>query len=131
MSLDSPAYKGNVLFVDDAKVNLMLGSKMLSDLGLDVMTAENGQKAMDLCKNNTYQLIFMDLEMPEVGGLAAATLLRENRLSFAPIVALTGHDGDDIRLLCRAAHMNGYLKKPLKKDKLIKILDKILLHKFS
>ena len=126
MSLKSPVYKGKILFVDDTKVNLMLGSKMLRNLGLEVTTAENGQQAIEYCKENTYQLIFMDLEMPEVGGLVASTILREKKLSFAPIVALTAHEGEDIRQLCRSAHMNGHLLKPLNEDKLIRLLDKIL-----
>ena len=126
MSLDSPTYKGRVLFVDDTRVNLMLGSKMLRNFGLQVQTAENGQQAIDYCKTQTFQLIFMDLEMPDVGGLKAATILREQKLSYAPIVALTSHEGNDTRLLCRAAHMNAYLCKPLKEEKLLPLLDKIL-----
>ncbi len=125
MNNQSKNYRGKTLFVDDSKVNLILGSKMLSYYGLDVVTAENGQKAIDLCRESQFQLVFMDLEMPEVGGLAAATIIREEKLSYAPIYALTGTDNEEIRLLCRAAHMNGFIEKPLKKEKLAIILDKV------
>ncbi len=126
MSNESKQYSGSILFVDDSKVNLILGGKMLSNMGLDVTTAENGQEAIDLCRENKFQLIFMDLEMPEVGGLAAATIIREEKISYAPIFALTGNETESIRLLCRAAHMNGFIVKPLKQEKLIEVLDKVL-----
>jgi len=119
-------YKANVLFVDDSKVNVMMGRKMLSNYGLNVITAENGLEAIEHCKENTFQLIFLDLEMPEKGGLAAATIIREEKLSYAPIYALTGSDGGETRLLCQAARMNGFIKKPLKKDKLEHLLNKVL-----
>lgn len=126
MGLDLMQYKGHILFVDDAKVNLMMGSKILRNFGLEVKTAENGQQAIEYCKNNTFQLIFMDLEMPEIGGLDATRILREKKLSFAPIVALTSHEGEDMRLLCRSARMNGYITKPLSSEKVLPFLDKIL-----
>ncbi len=121
----SKQYRGKVLFVDDAKVNLMMGQKLLSYFGLEVDTAENGQQAIECCQNNQYQLIFMDLEMPDVGGLAAATMIRESQLSYAPIFALTGTETEQIRLLCRAAHMNGFITKPLKKEKIEQILSRV------
>ncbi len=120
------AYAGNILFVDDSKVNILMGRKMLSQFGLTVTTAENGLEAIECCKNDTFQLIFLDLEMPKVGGLAAATHIREEKLSYAPIYALTGSDGDEVKLLCRRAQMNGFVHKPLKKEMLEKILNKIL-----
>ena len=123
--LNLQQYHGKVLFVDDAKVNLMMGRKLLSNFGLEVDTAENGKQAIACCEKNTYQLIFMDLEMPEVGGLAAATMIREKQLSYAPIFALTGTESETIRLLCRAAHMNGFVTKPLKKEKIEHILSKV------
>jgi len=125
MSSVQKTYKGNVLFVDDSRVNLMMGAKLLGLFGLTVTTAENGQQAVDLCKEHSFQLIFMDLEMPELGGLAAATIIREQKLSYAPIYALTGTGGEEVRLLCRAAHMNGFIKKPLKKDKMQNVLKSI------
>lgn len=103
----------------------MMGQKLLSNYGLDVDTAENGQQAIEYCKKNKYQLIFMDLEMPEVGGLAATTIIRESKLSYAPIFALTGTETEKIRLLCRTAHMNGFVTKPLKKEKIEPILKKV------
>jgi len=128
MSSETKTYRGNVLFVDDTQVNMMLGSKILRQFGLEVKTAENGQEAIEHCKNNTFQLIFMDLEMPELGGLAAAKTIREKKLSYAPIFALTGNDGESIRQLCRAAHMNGFIAKPIKKEKLAEVLAKVFHH---
>ncbi len=120
-------YNGNVLFVDDSQVNLMMGSKLLTYFGLEVKKGENGQQAIDLCEEFQFQLIFMDLEMPEMGGLAATTIIRERKLSYAPIYALTGKGGEEVRLLCRAAHMNGFIEKPLKKDKIQAVLESVFM----
>jgi CheY-like chemotaxis protein len=125
VSSDFPCYKGQVLLVDDAKVNLMLGRKLLQNFGLEVVTADNGQEAIDLCRTHTFQLILMDLEMPKVGGMEAACKIREDKLSFAPIVALTGTENDAIRSQCKDVRMNGFLSKPLTQASLAKILKKI------
>lgn len=128
MSSEIKTYQGNVLFVDDTQVNMMLGSKILRQFGLEVETAKNGQEAIEYCKNKTFQLIFMDLEMPELGGLEAAKVIRAQKLSYAPIFALTGNDGEATRIQCRAAQMNGFISKPIKKEKLEKVLAKVFHH---
>lgn len=125
MSNSPKIYKGTVLFVDDSNVNRLLGSKLLSHFGLDVEMAENGLQAIELCELIQFQLIFMDLEMPELGGLDASAVIREKQLSFAPIYALTGNNNKDIRMLCRTAHMNGFIEKPIKKDKIQAVLDSV------
>jgi len=73
--------------VDDTKVNLLIGEKLLNKLSCQVIVAKNGQEAIDKIKNSdaARDLILMDLEMPEVGGLQAAKLIREEKLSYAPI----------------------------------------------
>lgn len=121
-------YKAHILLVDDGKVNRVLGEKILTKLFYQVTLAEDGLQAIELIKNNPFSmfnLILMDLEMPKLGGLQAATAIRENKLSFAPIYALTSHNSEETRLLCRAAKMNGYIHKPLKIDKIKSTLDKL------
>ena len=113
-----------MLLVDDSRVNLLMGSKILGSFGLNVVTAGNGKEAIEHCKTHKFHLIFMDLEMPELAGIEAATVLREQKISYAPIYALTANNDDSTRLLCRA-HMNGFINKPLKKEKIEKVLDRV------
>ncbi len=114
-----------ILLVDDSKVNRLLGQKMLEKLSCEVIVAEDGSEALNVIKNNQVHLILMDLEMPKIGGLQAATEIREKKLSFAPIYALTGSTSPETRLLCRAAKMNGYINKPLTIDKLKNLFEKL------
>lgn len=58
----------------------MLGNKLLNYFGLNVKVAENGRQAIELCETNQFQLIFMDLEMPEAGGQDASARIRERTL---------------------------------------------------
>ncbi|MFK5892458.1 MAG: response regulator [Pseudomonadota bacterium] len=121
-------YKAHILLVDDGKVNRILGKKILNKLSYQVSLAEDGLQAIAQIKNNntsTFDLILMDLEMPKLGGLQAATEIREKKLCYAPIYALTSHDSEETRLLCRAAKMNGYIQKPIKIDTIKIVLDKL------
>lgn len=123
---DTPlSYNAAVLFVDDSKLNNMMGKKILMSLGLEVSIAENGQQAIELCEKHIFQLILMDLEMPEIGGLEAAATIREKKLSFAPIYALTGTNNDKVRRLCQTARMNGIIEKPFNLKKIVPLLNKL------
>ncbi len=117
-----------ILLVDDGKMNRMLGEKLLGKLSCEVTTAENGQQAVDILKSMpkaAFHLILMDLEMPELGGLQASTQIREQKLSYAPIIALSAHPAEETQLLCKAAKMNGYIQKPMTLEKLQNILQKL------
>jgi len=121
-------YKAHILLVDDGKVNRVLGKKILNKLSYQVTLAGDGLEALELLKNKQspkFDLILMDLEMPRLTGLQATAEIRDKKLSFAPIYALTSHNSEEIRILCRTAKMNGYLQKPLKIDKIKNVLDKI------
>ena len=121
-------YKAHILLVDDGNVNRLLGKKILNKLHYQVTLAEDGLQALELIKNNPnlkFDLILMDLEMPRLSGLQATAEIREKKLSYAPIYALTSHDSEETRILCRTAKMNGYLQKPLKIDNIKNTLDKL------
>jgi len=76
-------YQRKVLLVDDSPVNLMLTKKLLVNLGLTVVTAINGLEAVDYAAQERFHLIFMDLEMPVLGGVDASIKIREQQLSKA------------------------------------------------
>ncbi|NBX66877.1 MAG: PAS domain S-box protein [Proteobacteria bacterium] len=108
-----PHYQGvSVLLVEDNLVNQEVASTMLNDYGCTVDTAENGLIAVGKATKNTYDLIFMDLQMPELDGLEATAKIRQAGI-ITPIVAFTANamKGDDEK--CLAAGMNDYMSKPV------------------
>lgn len=115
-----------VLLVEDDKVNRLICKKYLEKMGISVDLAENGKQAISKCRDNTYNLIIMDMEMPLMGGLDATQKIREKSLSFAPIIALTANDNEASRRLCKHVGMNGFITKPIVQDDLVREVQKVL-----
>jgi CheY-like chemotaxis protein len=103
-----------VLLVEDNEVNRLVASNMLEELGCPVEVAGDGREALDALEKNTYSLVFMDLQMPEIDGLEATRRIRrrENGNRRIPIVAMTANAMQSDREKCLAAGMDGYLAKP-------------------
>ena len=115
-----------VLVVDDNKVNQMICRKYLEKMHVQVDIADNGKLAISKCRDNTYNMIIMDMEMPLLGGIDATRIIREKSLSFAPVIALTGNDSAQSRQQCKLAGMNGFITKPINKKALEREVGKIL-----
>lgn len=104
-----------ILCVDDNDANLKLIAELLSEYNVKSTLAKNGLEAIQACKDNSFDLVFMDIQMPEMDGLEATSEIR--KLSHAnqrlPIIALTAHamKGEKERLLSQG--MNDYLTKPI------------------
>ncbi|QWU15503.1 Signal transduction histidine kinase [Paenibacillus sophorae] len=116
-----------VLVVDEHPINQRLIASMLEKLGIAADIAENGRQAVDMALSCPYELIFMDLQMPEMDGLKAAQEIREGRrhdLRSPVIIAMTAGVVDDIQSRCQAAGMNGYISKPLKLSSIGQILSR-------
>ena len=116
----------NVLLAEDNTVNQRLASRLLEKRGHSVTVANNGQEALNLLERTSYDLVFMDVQMPLLDGLEATRLIRDREKgtgSHQPIVALTAHavKGDEER--CREAGMDGYLAKPIRPQELDAVLD--------
>jgi signal transduction histidine kinase/CheY-like chemotaxis protein len=112
-----------ILFVEDNLINQKVGLKMLSQFGYQADVANNGREGCEKARQAAYDLILMDIQMPEMDGIEASRLIREMSTSgAASIVALTAEalEGDRERFL--AAGFNGYLSKPLQAKKLREIL---------
>jgi two-component system sensor histidine kinase/response regulator len=89
---------------------------MLRKLGHTAVEAENGRLALAALEDDDYDLVLMDIQMPEMDGLAATTAIRERERDsgvHVPIVALTAHALENDRTMCLAAGMDGHLTKPL------------------
>ncbi|WP_292052495.1 PAS domain S-box protein [Brevundimonas sp. UBA5866] len=107
--------QGRILLVDDAAANRELVTIILSSLGLEVETASNGVEAVTAVRRRGFDLVLMDVHMPEMDGLAATREIRrsEGEESRLPIIALTANvQGEQVER-CLAAGMDGHLAKPI------------------
>ena len=107
-------FTGTILVAEDYEVNQDLIRSQLEYLGLNVLIANNGRIAVEDCKRIFFDLILMDLQMPEMGGIEAARRIRIDYPHYEkiPIIALTANADKDIRNVCKAVGMNGILNKP-------------------
>lgn len=112
-----------ILLVEDSKLNQMVAMKLLEKFGHDVTAANNGLEAIIALREDIYDVVLMDLEMPELDGLSATQEIREgwplNPEQFpnqpSPwIFALTAYATPEDQRRCRQAGMNGYLTKPIR-----------------
>jgi signal transduction histidine kinase/CheY-like chemotaxis protein len=106
----------NVLIAEDNKVNQLVAAQYLSDLGCSYAIAENGNQAVAISEKESFDVILMDMRMPELDGDAAAMQIRKReKISGAketPIIALTANAFESDRKYCLEIGMNGYLSKP-------------------
>jgi PAS domain S-box-containing protein len=118
-------FSGCVLVAEDVKSNQMLMKFLLDRVGLKVTIAENGAEAVNKALGQKFDLIFMDIQMPQVDGYEATRTLRSKGIK-TPIVALTAGamEGDDKK--CFEAGCDDYLSKPVVLSKLIETLSKYL-----
>jgi PAS domain S-box-containing protein len=122
-----------VLLVEDYPTNQQVAMNHLSSAGIMVDLAENGQEAVDAYQRHDYGLILMDMQMPVMDGYAATGAIREIEAAAVrdgadptriPIIAMTAHSLKGDREKCLDAGVDDYLAKPLKKNKLLTMVDK-------
>ncbi|HEX9151116.1 MAG TPA: response regulator, partial [Flavobacterium sp.] len=135
MELDTEIKNIKVLVVEDIPLNQLLMKTLLDDFGFDRDIAENGKIAIEKLKEKDYDIILMDLQMPEMNGFEATEYIRKTMNSKIPIIALTA-DVTTVDLdKCKAVGMNDYLAKPLDErllySKIVGILKKPKLAKLS
>jgi CheY-like chemotaxis protein len=110
---------GRILLVDDGRDNQRLLRMLLSDVGAEVVSAANGQIAVEMATTQAFDLILMDMQMPVMDGYAATAELRKRGLTL-PIIALTANAMLDDRNRCLACGCDFYLSKPVKEEALLK-----------
>lgn len=105
----------SLLVVEDNAINRKVAVGLLSRLGCDVVCAESGQDALNLVQVHSFQLIFMDIQLPDMDGIVITRQLRQKGgwLADVPIVAMTAGGRQDDRSRCLAAGMDDYIIKPL------------------
>lgn len=119
--------KIKILLAEDNLINQKVAALTLKHLGFECDIAQNGREAFNKYEKTQYDLILMDMQMPEVDGLKATQLIREfekkeNILSPVYIVALTASTLDEDRQFCYSAGMDSFLSKPFNHDALKQIL---------
>ena len=109
--VDPEAIQGKVLLVEDNEVNVMVASKFLKKWGAQVEVAENGQRALEILAENSFDVILMDLQMPIMDGFTASRKIREKGQNI-PIIALTASVLIEDRRKIYEAGMNDFVMKP-------------------
>ena len=118
--------EGRVLLVEDNPINQMVAKKMLEKIGLQSALAENGKEALEILKQESFDVVLMDCQMPEMDGFEATRLWREQEMlshsGYLPIVAMTANVMEGDRERCLASGMDDYLGKPVRKAELGAVL---------
>ena len=121
-----PEFEGHILLVEDNVVNPQVATGLVRMMGGSLDVAINGVGAVDKWHKNSYDLILMDIEMPIMDGLTAATSIREEevlqQIPYTPIVAVTANAMDGDRELYLGKGMDDYLSKPYSRQGLHKML---------
>lgn len=115
-----------ILLADDNPVNQKVVSRVLEKFGHAPTVANNGHEAVEAARTGTFDLVLMDVEMPEMDGFEATALIRamEHSCRGVPIVAMTAHAMSGDRQRCLDAGMDDYLSKPIARNELAAILAK-------
>jgi signal transduction histidine kinase/CheY-like chemotaxis protein/HPt (histidine-containing phosphotransfer) domain-containing protein len=124
-AVTTPAHRCRILLAEDNAVNQKLAVVLLTRHGYEVVVASNGNQALAALKREPFDLVLMDLQMPELDGLETTRLIRaaeQGTGRHIPIVALTAHAMKGDRERCVAAGMDRYLAKPIRPVELIHVL---------
>jgi signal transduction histidine kinase/CheY-like chemotaxis protein len=105
--------KLNILLVEDNNLNIKLISSLFSEYSLKVQVAENGSVGIEKLKENKFDIILMDMEMPVMNGYDATTFIRKDLKNDIPIIAMTAHAMAGERERCLSLGMNDYISKPI------------------
>ena len=115
-----------ILLVEDNAVNQKLAARLLEKKGHRVTLADNGRQALAALQKAEFDLVLMDMQMPEMDGEEATAAIRAGEKitgAHIPIIALTAHAMKGDREKCLAAGMDGYLTKPIRREELYSVLD--------
>lgn len=117
-------YPLNILIAEDDKMNQKLVTKVLNKLGYDPQVSENGKDVLEVVSHKNYDLILMDVQMPEMDGLEATRMIRVCLTEQPIIIAMTANTLQGDREECLKAGMDDYIAKPVRLDGLVDIIEK-------
>jgi len=128
-SIREESTKLKILLAEDNMVNQKLAVKLLGKQGYKVTVAGNGVEAVNLFTENRFDVVLMDVQMPEMDGMAATGHIRhweEGLGTHVPIIAMTAHAMKGDREKCLAAGMDAYISKPIRPGQLMETIDATL-----
>jgi PAS domain S-box-containing protein len=115
-----------ILLAEDNITNQKVALGILKKIGLQAEAVANGRQALDALEARSYDLVLMDVQMPELDGLEATRRIRRSRHRDIPVIAMTAHAMQGDKDKCLKAGMNDYLTKPIVREDLIHTLEKWL-----
>ncbi len=129
--LEEGKSKFNILLAEDNLINQRVAVTLLKKQGHTVTVASNGKQAVELYKSSPFDLVLMDVQMPELDGLEATIQIREEEQLAAqgahlPIIAMTANAMEGDKERCLAAGMDGYVSKPIHLEQLLKVITEVM-----
>lgn len=120
------SFEGNkVLIAEDNPMNVLVISKLLEEFGIHTDVAKNGKEAVDMAQTTSYDLIFMDVHMPEMDGLEATRILKGKGVKI-PVIALSANITKAARKEADESGMEEYVTKPFTREAVIRVLNRFL-----
>jgi CheY-like chemotaxis protein len=119
-----------ILVAEDNPVNRLLAVRLLEKQGHKVQTAADGLEALREVEKHDFELVLMDVQMPEMDGVEATKAIRQREKQtrkHVSIVAVTAHAMAADREICLAAGMDGYISKPINKEELLSTIERLTL----
>ena len=109
-----------ILLAEDNLINQEVASLILRGLGGTIDIAENGKEALEACRKKDYDIIFMDVQMPEIDGLEATKIILSDEMSFGRpyIIAMTANAFKEDMKMCLDVGMKDFISKPIMMDRL-------------
>lgn len=120
----------NILVVEDTTIAQKEALFILKNFAHHIDLANTGKEALKLLEKSDYDLIFMDLGLPDIDGLTVTETIqhlhnKKNSKKYTPIIALTAYDNPTMKQHCLELGMDGFLSKPLTKEKVKRLLSKL------
>ena len=114
-----------ILVAEDNKINQMIMKELLSSVGVQVVLVDNGIKVLERLQEESFDIVLMDIQMPEMDGLTATAQIRlDPRYDALPILAMTANAGPEHLAESKSAGMNDHLTKPVEVGQLYSTLIK-------
>jgi CheY-like chemotaxis protein len=118
-------HQKKILIVEDERSNYELLKAILRNTKAEIFWAHNGKEAIEFCDNNNFNLVLMDIKMPEMNGYEAVTILRQKGHTF-PIIAQTAYALVEDEAIILKKGFDGYISKPIDRKRLFDYVEKYL-----